>query len=144
MFLSFLAAQPSAECRDNDSYDCPKNSAVQGIPHRFLRGCHSCCAEKDKRACRTHMHELRQKNAFRVRINPREQHSHGRHGHAERKKKWQPIGTMWGGGPKVVNYRKVPESPEQPKKDRCSQAIILGTHFRECIALPANFFQQTS
>src|SRR6266850_8616433 len=115
VFLDRVAPQPYAEYLDNDSYDNPENSSVHGIPPRFLRGCHACCAENDEGACRTYMHELRQQHAFRVRINPCDQHSHGRHGQTERKKKWQPIGTMWGGGGKIVDNRKVPKGPQQPE-----------------------------
>src|SRR6516164_6052186 len=97
--------RPSAEYLDNDSYGNPENNSVQRIPRRFLRGCHACCTENDKGACRTYMHELRQQHTFRVRINPRDQHSHSRHGQAEREKKRQPVETMWSGGAKIVDYR---------------------------------------
>ena len=105
ILLDRVGPQTPAECFDNDSYGNPENRSVQGIPHRFLRCCHARCAEKDKGACRTYVHELRQQYAFRVRINPRDQHSHGRHGQAEGKKKWQPIGAMWSGGAKIVDNR---------------------------------------
>lgn len=65
-----MPLQLFAECLDNDSYGNPENSSVQGV--RFLHGCHTCWTEKDKGACRTYMHKLRQQHACRVRINPPE------------------------------------------------------------------------
>jgi len=89
--LNPVPRQPSAECLDNDSYENPENNSVRGIPDRFLNACYTWCPENDKGACRAYMHELGQQQAFRVRINSRDQHAHGRHDQAEREKKLQPV-----------------------------------------------------
>ncbi len=49
------------------------------------------------------MHELGHQQAFRVRVDPADQHSHGRHGQRERKKKGEPVGAVRRSRPQIID-----------------------------------------
>src|SRR5260370_1197022 len=62
----------------------------------------------------------------------------------EREKKWHPKDTVRSSGPQEVDNWQVPQAPQKPKLDARGQSVALGTHFRERVAHPSDFFQEPS
>src|SRR5882672_9016631 len=91
--LGGLSRQTPAIGLRNDRDEDPQRNSIKTVPERFLRGTHARGAENDQGTCGTHVHELGQKHAFGVGVDPADQHAHGNHSPGKREEKGIPIRT---------------------------------------------------